>query len=107
MDLGHRLFVQSLTRRRRVPGEQSGIALVHRRDLEPGELLDAGRRDALGMRGAEEVEEALEELRREFHDVHRVRTSGRHGSEASWTWKLRRIRWPRVGRPPRSVGGTR
>ena len=35
MDLADRLFVESLTRRRRVPREQSGVAVVQRRDLEP------------------------------------------------------------------------
>ena len=40
MNLSDRFFIESLTRRRRVAGEQSGVTLVEGRDLEAGEFLD-------------------------------------------------------------------
>lgn len=40
VDLRDRLFVEALTRRRRVPCEQSGVAAVERRHLEPRQLFD-------------------------------------------------------------------
>ena len=39
VDLGNRLFIESLTRRRRVACEQSGIALVERCDLRRASSL--------------------------------------------------------------------
>jgi hypothetical protein len=69
MDLVDRFFVESLTRRRRVPGEASSIAVVDRGDLESREFLDARRRDALGMTRTEEPEEFLEEFRNQVHHV--------------------------------------
>ena len=41
MDLRNRLFVESLTRRRRVSGKESGVTLIEGGNLEPGQLLDA------------------------------------------------------------------
>ena len=41
MDLRDRLLIESLTRRRRVACEESGVTGVERRHLEPGEFLDA------------------------------------------------------------------
>lgn len=70
VDLRDRRFVESLTRSLRVPGEESSIAGVDRRDLEARELFDARRGDALGMGGAEEREIAFEEFRRELEHVH-------------------------------------
>ena len=72
MDLTDRLFIESLTRRRRVPGEASSVAFVDRRDLEPRELLDPRGGDAFGMAGAKE----LEELSEEFGDQPRRVESG-------------------------------
>lgn len=70
VNLGHRFFVESLTRRRRVPGEESSIALVDGSDFEASQLFDAGGDDAFLMPGAKEGEEFFEELRRELHHVH-------------------------------------
>ena len=74
-DLGHDLFVQSLTRRRRVPSKQSGVAIVEFGHLEACQLLDAGRQYALVVAGAEEREKALEMLGNKRHEVE----PGRHG----------------------------
>ena len=41
VDLSDRCFVESLTRRRRVACEASGVAAVQVRDLEPSEFLDS------------------------------------------------------------------
>ena len=70
MNLGDGFLVESLTRRRRVPGEESGIALVDGRHLQPGQLLDARGYDAFGMAGAEERKEALEMFGDQLQQVH-------------------------------------
>jgi hypothetical protein len=68
-DLGHDLFVQSLTRRRRVPSKQSGVAIVELRDLETRQLLDPGRQYALVVAGAEKGEESLKMLGNQAQEV--------------------------------------
>jgi len=72
MNLRDRLFVESLTRRRRVTGEESGITLIESRDLETGEFLDARRYDPLLVSGAKELEESGEVLRDQFREVEGV-----------------------------------
>jgi len=62
MDLTDRLFIESLTRRRRVPGKASSVTFVDRCDLEPGELLDPRGRDAFRVSGTKELEEFSEEF---------------------------------------------
>ena len=69
MDLRDDLFIESLTRRRRVACEASGIAVVQRRDLEPRQLLDARWDDTLLMTRAEECEVALEEVRQDIEGI--------------------------------------
>ena len=69
VDLGDRLFIESLLRSLRIPGEESGIALVHGGDLDPRDLLHSRWSDALGMGGPEEREEALEEIGQLFRHV--------------------------------------
>ena len=56
MNLRDRLFVEPLTRRRRVTCEESGVAVVQRRDLEPRQLLDPARHDTFLMARCEERE---------------------------------------------------
>ena len=63
VDLRDRVLIEPLTRRRRVPSEQSGVATVQRRDLEPGQLLDARRNDPFGVTRPEEREEPGEVIR--------------------------------------------
>ena len=70
MDLSNRLFVEALTRRRRVACEQSGIAFVDRGDLEPCQFLDPRRNDTLLMSRPEERKEALEEIGKQRHHIH-------------------------------------
>ena len=55
VDLGDRLFIESLLRSLRIPGEESGIALVHGRDLDSRDLLDSRRGHAFGVAGPEEA----------------------------------------------------
>ena len=62
VDLGDRVFVETLTRRRRVAGEQSGVAVVQGRDLEARQLLDPGGHHAVFVTGTEEREVATEEI---------------------------------------------
>jgi hypothetical protein len=72
VDLADRFLVESLTRRRRVACEQSGVAIVERSHLEARELLDARGNDALLVTGTEEREVALEEVgdqSRQIEDV--------------------------------------
>jgi hypothetical protein len=66
VDLLDGLLVESLTRRRRVPGEESGVAAVQGRDLEPRQLLDAAGHDTVLVAGAEKGEVPLEELGDQF-----------------------------------------
>lgn len=77
MDLCDGLFVESLTRRRRVAGEESGVTFIESCDLEPGEFLDARGNDPLLMSGAEKREEPLEVLRDQFREVEGVVRSAR------------------------------
>ena len=56
MNLRDRLFTEPLTRRRRVTCEESGVAVVQRRDLEPRQLLDPARHDTFLMARCEERE---------------------------------------------------
>jgi hypothetical protein len=72
VDLGDRLFVESFTRSLRVAGEQSGVALVERRHLEPRQLLDARGGHAGGVARAEEGEEAGEVLGDQLLEVQRL-----------------------------------
>jgi hypothetical protein len=60
MNLRDRFLVESLTRRRRVTCELSGVAVVEGRDLESRQLLDAAGYDALLMTGPEELEVSSE-----------------------------------------------
>lgn len=69
MDLRDRLLVKPLPRRRRVPSEQSGVALIQRRNLEPRELFDARRHDALLMARSEELEVPREEIGDEAREI--------------------------------------
>jgi len=62
VDLPDRLLVESLTRRRRVACEQSGVAPVERGDAQARELLDPRGQDPLAVADAEEREVALEEV---------------------------------------------
>ena len=61
VDLRDRLLVEAITRRRRVAGEQSIVAVVEGGDLEAGEFLDPGSDESLGVAGAEEGEVPIEE----------------------------------------------
>ena len=76
VDLGDRLFIESLLRSLRIPGEESGIALVHGRDLDSRDLLDARRGHAFGVAGPEEGEEALEQIGQLLHHVQRAAVPG-------------------------------
>ena len=69
MNLFDRLFVESLTRRRRVPGEESGVALVEGRHFQPCEFLDPGRNNPFIVRFAEEREKAFKMFWDQFHRV--------------------------------------
>ena len=62
VDLRDRVLIESLTRRRRVPSEQSGVAGVEGRNLQPCELLDPRPDRARLMAGTEELEITIEEL---------------------------------------------
>lgn len=70
MDLRHDVFIQSLTRRRRVPGEESSIALVDRGNLKTREFFDTRRHDAFLMARSEKCEETLEEIWSQLHHIH-------------------------------------
>ncbi len=72
MDLLDGLLVESLTRRRRVTGEESGIALVEGRHLQSRELLDSGGHHAFVVGLSEEFEISLEMFRDQFERVHEV-----------------------------------
>ena len=72
MDLLDGLFVESLTRRRRVPGKESGIALVDGRHLQPREFLDSGGHHAFVVGLSEEFKVALEMFRDQFQRIHAV-----------------------------------
>ena len=63
-------FVETLTRRRRVPGEESGIARVEGGDLQPCQLLDSRGYDPLVVPTPKEGEETLEVVRNEFEWIH-------------------------------------
>jgi len=63
MDLPNRFFVESLTRRRRVACEKSGIALVEGCDFQPREFLDSRGHNAFVVSLSEEREIALEMFR--------------------------------------------
>ena len=65
-------LVESLTRRRRVACEESGIALVERGDFKPSQFLDARGDHALIMSLCEESEEALEMIGDELQKIHRL-----------------------------------
>ena len=69
VDLRDRLLVEPLPRRRRVPSEQSGGALVQRRNFEPRELFDARRHDAVLMTWSEELEVPGEEIGDEAREI--------------------------------------
>ena len=72
MDLADGLFIESLTRRRRVPSEESGVAVVERRDLETRELLDTRRNDPVLVTRPEKCEVALEEVRNQLRQIQAV-----------------------------------
>lgn len=76
-------LVESLTRRRRVTCEESGIALVERGDFQPSQLLDAHGDYALIMSLCEEREEALEMIRDEFQEIHGLPSIGFSPSSGS------------------------
>jgi hypothetical protein len=63
-------LVESLTRRRRVACEESGIALVECGDFQPSQFLDARGDHALIMPLCEESEEALEMIGDELQKIH-------------------------------------
>ena len=69
IDLCDRFFVESLTRRRRVPCEESGIASIGLGDLESREFLDPRGDDTLLMAGSKEREEAFEQVREQTDHV--------------------------------------
>ena len=76
MNLRDGFLVESLTRRRRVAGEESGIALIECGYFQPSQLLDARGDHALIMTLYKESEEALEVLGDEFQQVHGLSSIG-------------------------------
>ena len=76
VDLRNDLFGKSLTRRRRVPSEESGVALIDGSDLETRELFHARRNDAFDVSWLEELEPASEVFRNQGTQVERI-ISGR------------------------------
>jgi hypothetical protein len=86
MDLLNRLFVESLTRRRRVTCEKSGIALVEGCDFQPREFLDSRGHNAFVVSLSEKREIALEMFRDQLHRIHSatsVTLCGRHADFSS------------------------
>ena len=80
MDLGDRLFAESLTRRRRVSCEESCVAFVDTGDGKPGQLLDARRNDALVVPLGKRVHVSAEVFRDQLAQVEDVvRVVGRFG----------------------------
>jgi hypothetical protein len=63
MDLRDGRLVEPLPRRRRVPREESRVALVERRDFETRQLLDARGHHTVVVAGPEEVEVPRQEIR--------------------------------------------
>jgi hypothetical protein len=72
MDLRDGFFVESLTRRRRVPGEESGVTLIEGSDLEPGQFFDPRWNDALLVSGSEELEKSRKMFGDQCGEVERV-----------------------------------
>jgi hypothetical protein len=62
VDLSDGVFIESLTRRRRVACEQSSVAAVEGSDLNPGQLLDPARDDAFSMPRPKKREVTLEKV---------------------------------------------
>ncbi len=69
INLLDRLFVEALTRRRRVPCEESSITFIDGRDLESCEFFDSSRDEAVRMTGAKELEEFSKKVWNQFHRV--------------------------------------
>ena len=72
VDLRDGRLVESLPRRRRVPSEESRVALIERGDLETRQLLDACRHDTVVVSGPEEVEVPREEIRDQPREIEAI-----------------------------------